>query len=211
MGEELMNASLQGRHVRQLYRLERLMDVVFAIVLWRVFILLPRPETDSLSWDSLFTALLSNKIDFLMVFVGVAIVIVYWSQNNLLFGNLERTDGRHTVIAILQVFSLLLFLYAVRMGTFFEGDEEARLLESLTASLVGITSVWGWHYAMKKNLVYDKMSNKEARQIRDNILAEPICALLTIPCAFIGPVVWEIAWLSFIPVAQIIKRIRRAR
>ena len=41
-------------------------------------------------------------------------------------------------------------------------------------------------------------------------LAEPAAALLTIPCAFIGPWLWEIAWLMFIPAGQILKRMRPA-
>jgi len=208
MAEKQTEKFLEDRHVRQLLRLERLMDVIFAIVIWRIFMLLPRPETGTLNWKSLYTFLFSNRIDLLMIVVGIAIVIIYWSQNNTLFGNLERTDGRHTVMAILQVFSLLLFLYAVRMGTFFDGTLGARIFESLTASLVGLTAVAGWYYAVKKGLVSDTLSDNEARHILDRIMAEPICALLTIPCAFIGPVIWEIAWLSFIPAAQIIKRVR---
>jgi uncharacterized membrane protein len=211
MNAETLKDAAGERYARQLHRLERLMDVVYAIVIWRIFILLPRPEAESFNWTDLFAFLFSNKIDLLMIVVGVTIVVIYWSQNNLLFGNLKRTDGRHTVLAIIQVFSLLLFLYAVRLGTFFEGTEEARVFESLTASLVGITAAWGWYYAIKKKLISDDISSVEARQVLDKILAEPICALLTIPCAFIGPLVWEIAWLSFIPVAQVIKRIRKYR
>ena len=41
-------------------------------------------------------------------------------------------------------------------------------------------------------------------------MAEPITAMITIPIAFVGPVFWEISWLSYLLVASLLKR-RRAR
>lgn len=199
------------RLTRQLFRLERLMDVIYAIVLWRAFTLLPRPEQANMTWGTLTEFLLSDRSNILIVFVALVLIIIYWSQNNLLFGNLERTDGKHTIISMVHIFCLLLFLYAIRLGSIFEGTSQARFFESLTASLVGLTAVGGWYYAVKKDLVSDKLTEGDAYQILDKVMPEPICALLTIPCAFIGPIVWEIAWLLVIPVAQIIKRIRKPK
>jgi uncharacterized membrane protein len=199
----------QERERRQLRRLEMLIDVVYAIVIWRVFMLLPRPEEGNLDAASIAEFLFANKIDLLMIVVGLVIVIIYWTQNNAMFGNLARTDNRHTALTIIQIFSLLLFLYAMRVGTFFDGTVGARVLESVTAAMVGITSVWSWQYAVKdRRLLRDDFSDADARDLQNKIMAEPAAALLTIPCAFIGPWVWEIAWLSFIPTAQIIKRLR---
>jgi len=188
----------------QLLRLERLSDVVFALVIIRIFTLLPNPKNMDTGWWSLTDMLINNASDLVMI-----IVIVYWIQHNALFGHLVKTDNTHTAIAIAQLFALLLFLYAIRMGSIFEGTIEARVLESFTAALVGIVSVIGWTYAIwNQRLVSPDLSKKEARELLENIIVEPTVALLTIPCAFVGPVVWEIAWLAFIPVSQVIKRIR---
>jgi hypothetical protein len=43
---------------------------------------------------------------------------------------------------------------------------------------------------------------------RDRILAEPITAIVTIPVAFVGPIFWEISWLSY-PLLVILVRGRR--
>ncbi len=195
--------------MRQLRRLEMLIDVVYAIVIWRIFTLIPRPERGDFSWNTISEFLLSAKSDLIMALVGLVIVIIYWTQNNTIFGNLVRTDNRHTTLSIIQIFSLLLFLYAMRMGTFFEGTVGARVFESAAAALLGITSAAGWTYAMhNQRLIRKDMTGTEARDLLVKVLAEPAAALLTIPCAFIGPVVWEIAWLSFIPFAQVLKKLR---
>jgi hypothetical protein len=97
----------------------------------------------------------------------------------------------------------------MRMGTFFEGTVGARVFESASAALLGLTSAAGWYYAMhNQRLVREDMTGEEARDLLVKVLAEPFAALLTIPCAFIGPIVWEIAWLSFIPFAQLLKKLR---
>ena len=206
---ENITPSLKERQARQLRRLEMLIDVVYALVIWRIFTLIPRPERGDFSFDTILEFLLSDKGDLIMVLVGMVIVIIYWTQNNTIFGNLERTDNRHTTLTIIQLFSLLLFLYAMRMGTFFEGTVGARVFESSAAALLGLTSAAGWYYAMhNQRLVREDMTGVEARDLLVKVLAEPTAALLTIPCAFIGPIVWEIAWLSFIPFAQLLKRLR---
>jgi len=192
----------------QLRRLERLADVIFALVIIRLFTLLPRPETMDTGWWSLTDMLLNNTSDLLMILVGMVIVIIYWIQHNTLSGYLVRTNNTHTAISILQLFALLLFLYAIRMGSKFEGTVEARVLESGTAALVGIISVIGWTYAIRNNrLVSADLAELEARDILVKNMTGPAVALLTVPCAFIGPAVWEIAWLAFIPISQIIKRL----
>ena len=200
------------RQRNQLRRLETLIDVVYAIVIWRIFTLIPRPVRGDFKYDTIVEFLLTQKGDLIIALIGLVLVIVYWTQNNTIFGNLDRTDNRHTTLTIIQIFSLLLFLYALRMGTFFEGTLGARVFESLTASLLGITSAAGWYYAMhNQRLVRKDMTETEAKDLLVDVLAEPAAALLTIPCAFVGPWLWEIAWLSFIPFAQIMKRLKPFR
>ena len=98
------------RESRQLRRLEVLIDVIFAIVIWRVFILIPRPDSADWQWDAIGPFLSANVLTFILVALAIVIVIVYWLQNNALFNNLDRTDSRHTAISIAQIFFLLCFL-----------------------------------------------------------------------------------------------------
>ncbi len=199
------------RGARQLRRLEMLMDVVYALVIWRLFMLMPRPEKIG-EWRSLSSFLSSNVELYVIVGLALIIVIIYWIQNNALFGYLDRTDNLHTAISIVQVFFLLLFLYSIRVGLDFPGESHARALESVTAALVGIASITGWRYAMKnRRLLSPEATDLKAGQISDQNLAEPIAAGITLPFAFLGPIVWEIAWLSYLPVSYWLRRRRQSR
>lgn len=110
----------------------------------------------------------------------------------------------------MQIFCLLLFLYAVKIGVDFPGQSGARVLESLTAALVGIASIAAWRRAMNnRRLLSSEIGTQRANRISDEILAEPLAAGITIPCAFIGPVTWEIAWLSYLPISYWLRRRRR--
>jgi len=203
------NKSDEKRWVRQLARLETLMDVVYALVIWRLFQLIPRPvENETRSVWELFS---DNPRPVLTVAIGIVIVIVYWLQSNLLFGHLERTDTRHTALSILQIFCLLFFLYAIALGTTYEAATDLRVFESLTALLVGVPSYFAWRHAKYKGgLVSPSLSKKEADAISVRILAEPITAAVTIPFALFAPVLWEIAWFSF-PLVERLLRLKQAR
>ncbi|MBT8367550.1 MAG: hypothetical protein KJP23_22895, partial [Deltaproteobacteria bacterium] len=100
------------RECLQLKRLARIVDVVYAITIWRAIMMFPRPTAEELTWEHIGAFISTNIGDFLGVIVGIVIVIIFWLQNNVLFGNLQTTDSRHTILSILQVFSLLLFLQA---------------------------------------------------------------------------------------------------
>ena len=206
MGEIQEEKAELVRGTRQLRRLEILMDVVYALVIWRLFMLMPRPEKIG-EWRSLLSFLSSNAELYVIAGLGLVIVIIYWIQNNALFGYLDRTDGSHTTISIFQLFFLLLFLYSIRLGFDFPGESHAHAFESVTAALMGIASITGWRYAMKnRRLLSSEVTNQRANQIFDQNLAEPIAAGITLPCAFLGPIIWELAWLSYLPVSYWLRR-----
>jgi uncharacterized membrane protein len=127
------------REKRQIRRLETLIDVVFGITLWRLFILLPRPA-DNPEWNTLFDMLKDSGLSFLFVVIALAIVIIYWLQSHTLFKYLVKTDTVHSVLSVLQLFSLLLFLYAIGVGVTLEADGSSRVFESVMAAMLGVFS-----------------------------------------------------------------------
>lgn len=195
--------------VLQLKRLEMLYDVVYGIVIWRLFMLLPRPADANFELTTLVALFSEHKLNFIVVLLGLAIVIIYWIQSNTLFGNLEKTDTRHTVIAILQMFFTLFTLYAIGLGVHYGGSDSTRLLESLAALLLGATSFLGWRYAMGKgNLILSSVSPEQAQIISTRNLSEPLTAAITIPFAFIGPGLWEPSWFFYPLIVYIMRRWR---
>ncbi|WP_455207015.1 TMEM175 family protein [Kaarinaea lacus] len=180
----------------ELTRLKMLMDVVYGIVIWRLFMLLPRPQENS-HWDSVTDLLLSEWQLFVMPVLALLIVTIYWVQNNELLGCLEYTDSIHTGISIFQIFFLLLFLYSIGLGLVFEAAADSRVMESATVFLVGAFSYWGWRYAASNGLVSKDLPISKVAQIRQQNFAEPAAAILTVPFAFVGPVAWELSWFLY--------------
>ena len=96
------------------------------------------------------------------------------------------------------------------MGIEVEASGGARVFESLAAAMVGITGGFAFAYAAKgRRLLREELSADEARAIADRTLAEPLTALFTIPFAFMGPWLWEAAWLVYPLVLRLLKRRRK--
>ncbi len=193
----------------QLTRLERLTDVVYAIVLWQTFDLLPRPGEAEWTWRDIPTYLYDNAPVIALTLVGVAVTIIYWLQNNALNGKIRQTDVRHTVISICQIFLLLLFLYALRVGVVLDGSPATRVCESMAAAMMGVAASIGFSHAIRKRrLLHPDVSDNEAMALSNRILAEPITAIITVPFAFLGAVWWELAWLTYPLVVMAVRRKR---
>ena len=189
---------LVKRSILQLSRLERVMDVIFALVIWRLFTFLPTQDVDEGKWSSVTEMLTTEWETFLFVLLAIVIVIIYWLQNNSLLGNLKKTDGIHTAISIFQVFFVLLFLYSIGSGVSIGSGMDSRAFESFTAMMVGVMSLLAWHYAMHKGDMLDPdLDAEEAIHIRQKNMAEPVTAAITIPFAFVGPLAWELSWFLY--------------
>jgi uncharacterized membrane protein len=177
---------------------------VFGLVIWRLFLLIPRPE--GADPGSVLDVITSDPRAIVGVVIGTVVVIVYWTQNNMLFGHLERTDGRHTALSIIQLFCLLVFLYAVGIGVQYESEADTRIFESVTAMLVGVPAYLGWRHAKRKGkLISPHLSKDDADAISVGILAEPITAAVTIPFAIFTPILWEASWFTYPLIARLLK------
>jgi uncharacterized membrane protein len=212
MQEKAEDKAKLKRGSLQLHRLERMIDVVYAIIIWRCFMLFPRQTAEQLNWEHIGGFLSANIGGFLLVIIGIVVTIIYWIQNNVMFGNLQSTDSRHTTLAILQLFFLLIFLVSLRLGMDLGASNFTRAFESIAAAMVGIAGGWGWLYAVKNHrLLLPEVSQQYAHRLRDRILAEPITAIVTVPFAFVGPILWELSWLTYPLVVLLVRRRRRTK
>ena len=182
----------------QLNRLTRVIDVVFALVIWRAFMLLPRVGENP-AWTSVADMLADEWQVFGVVLLLTLIVIIYWQQHNMITRPLVATDARHSGLAIFQLLFLLLFLYAISQGLQLGASASQRAFESSTAVLVGVFSNLSWRYATRnrKRMIDPEVSDEEIGLVSHRILAEPVTAVLTIPFAFMGPWFWELSWFLY--------------
>jgi len=212
MDKKDITPAQQERDKRQLYRLQTLVDVVFGILIIRLFTLLPHlrnPESGDFDPLVIFT---ESGEKFVMFVIGFILVAIYWYQNNKTTGNLVRTDLKHTTLSIAQLMFLLLYFYSIRLDVETNSDVLTLFMQSVTLALTGFTGVIAWVYANKySDLVSEAVSTEQAHIIRVSILSEPLAATFTIPFAFIGPGVWNISWLSVLFFGFLLNRRHKKR
>lgn len=192
----------------QLKRVMIIIDVLYALMIFRVFLLMPRPELDHFTASELVTVFKASYINYLVMTVGMILILLYWGQSHVIFGNLKRTDGNLSIMAILQAFFVLLYLYFVRLDVEMGGQTMILRLESLSLAIAGGMGVWAWHYANKRNLITDKVTKLERDKTYLKLMPEPITSVLTLPFAVLGPGIWTLSWLLMIPVSLILKKVR---
>ena len=204
--EERTESKIQ-RDEKQLRRLHTLVDVVYALIIVRLFMMLPNPEaSEVVGFDPL--AIFTEGGDrFVMLIIGFILVLIYWFQSNKTTGNLVKTDGKHTVLSLLQLFFLLFYLYSVRLDLVFKSDVLALFMQSVSLALAGFMGVLAWIYATKHaDLISDAVSKQEAKDIKIGILSEPLASTFTIPFAFISPLLWNLSWLSVLVFGWFLKK-----
>ncbi len=178
------------REGRELRRLESLIDTVFAIVIVVMVFDLPDPD-ESIAFD--LADFVAFRMESLLVaMLGVIVLLVYWFQSNLLLGNLNRTDGKHAAISLLQVFMVLAYMLTVSLGIEVGTEPPVLAAQSIAAALVGFTAAAAWWYAS-----YNRRLLDEVKALRLRVLAEPLTAVLTLGLAFVSAVAWEIGWLAY--------------
>jgi len=202
----LPSAGAMQREKRELRRLESLTDGVFALVIVLVTLDLPPPAKDTAF--NLANFLASRFQELLLAALAIVVSLVYWFQSNLLLGNLARTDGKHAVLSVFQVFLLLLYLLAVSLGIQVGNEPLVLATQSAAAALLGFVAAAAWWYATHgRRLLTDEIDDGEIAALRLRVLAEPITATLTLALAFVGPLAWELGWLAYPLVALVLRRL----
>jgi len=207
ISKELSEAA-KDRGARQLMRLQILIDVLYALMIYKLFTFMPNPDIDGFGRAELYKVLTESYLNYTVIIIGLVLIILYWAMNNLMFGNLDRTDGRHATLSILQVFSLMVYLYFVRLDAQFEGEVFLMQAQSFFLALAGFLAVGSWYYALKVGLVSDAPTETEKDKMYIKLMPEAIVSVITFPLAWFGPLVWTLGWLLLIPVEMISKRIQ---
>jgi hypothetical protein len=182
---------------QQVNRLSRVVDVVFGLMLFQLFLLLPRPNEAEEAEVTVFQVIAAEWEIAVVMLLGTAIIAILWHQNNILLGSLRATDGIHTALILFQLVSIEMLLYSIGLGIRVGASEWSRVLESgMTAFSSGLAYA-SWFYAARKGFLSAALSDLEAAQIAERNKAEPLTALLTLPFAFIGTWLWEASWFLY--------------
>jgi uncharacterized membrane protein len=201
----------EARQANTLRRLQTLIDVVYGLMIFRLFVLFPHPTQEQLENRDLIGMFAESGIQLLIVLIGIILIILYWSQSNRQFGNLSRIDGRVATLSIIQVFALLIYLYFMRLDNETDGDEFTLLMESVFLAIAGFIGIYNWNYSRKQGFFDEHLTPAESYETVYKFYPEPIVAVLTIPLAFISTGWYTVGWLLLIPVTMYINRRKKSK
>lgn len=184
-------------------------NVIYALLIFQVFLILPRPGDPELEYHSLGQIYSENLTQILVIVVGLVLIVMYWIQFNRQLGNLVRSSPIHASLTVVQMISLMLYLYFVRFDMEYDGMQLALQMESIFLAFAGFVGAYNWRYARRQKLTSDQIDDNEEASIFYSLLPEPMASLFTLPFASLGPTIWTISFLSIIPIGYILKLVRK--
>lgn len=193
------------RGVGTLFSLKIVINVLYALLIFQAFLILPRPDDPELAYHSLSQIYSEHIMQLVMIVVGLILIIMYWIQFNRQLGNLVRSSPMHAVLSVVQMIFLMLYLYFLRFDMEFDGMILALQMESIFLALAGFTAVLSWVHARKNKLTSDQIDDEEEINLFYSLLPEPLASLFTLPFAVMGPNIWTVAFLSIIPISYMLK------
>jgi succinate dehydrogenase hydrophobic anchor subunit len=205
---ELSKAQIE-RSTGLLNSVRIVINVTYALMVFQIFLILPRPDDPELKYHTLGQIYSENIMQVLVIVVGLILVIMYWIQFNRQLGNLVRSSAMHASLSIVQMFFLMLYLYFVRFDMEFDGMKLALQMESIFLALTGFTGAFNWHFARRHGLTSENITDDEELSIFYSLLPEPLASLFTLPFAAFGPGIWTISFLVIIPIGYVLKLMRK--
>ena len=189
-----MNSQILSPEAIHLNRLSRFIDVVYALIFYSIMSQY-LPHFEDMSWTEKPYGLLSHLWDERTgrIVIGVGLSLLYWNQNNGIFKYMVRTNSTHAALSLVQLFFVVLFVYfAIADPGLITKSSPA--LQAASLAIAGFMSIGLWKYAVKNGLVQEGMSEEDINQVTKSNLMEPLTAVFNVGLAFIGPMVWTLAW-----------------
>jgi succinate dehydrogenase hydrophobic anchor subunit len=206
--KELTKAQIE-RGVGILSSVKIVINVLYALMIFQTFLILPRPDDPELEYHTLSQIYSENIMQIVTIVVGLILIIIYWIQFNKQLGNLTRSSPTHATLAVAQMFCLMLYLYFVRFDMAYDGMKLALQMQSTFLALAGFIGIYNWLYARKNRLTSDQINEEEELSILFGSLPEPIASLISLPFAVLGPAVWTLSFLTIIPLSYIFNLINK--
>jgi hypothetical protein len=185
---------------RILTSLNRFLDIIFALALFRTIEFLPMPHSSQLQTLSygILSVIGISPANITRVVFCLIIIIYYWSRKNTLFAVVQSANGMFALLSVTSVTALLVFLYALAADPTYIGGWPTLLLQStslLAASLLGYVAL---RYAIAVGLVPGAEKASAERVARID-LSNPITALIATALSWSGLAIWTLSWFVFMP------------
>jgi hypothetical protein len=207
------SSSPQAGAARSLRRLEVFLDVLYALIVFRMLAYLPAVE--DMTWVGKPLGLLGRLIDdrreLWRPVMGIGLTVICWTLNNKRLNHLNRTDAVHTLINLVQMAFVCLFLYFAIADPMLAGGSSSRALQCACLALAGVAGQWAWAHARRYGLVDARAPVKQLEDIGRSGRTETATAVLIMPLAWIGTITWTLGWFVIpLVLTRIVPRLGRA-
>jgi uncharacterized membrane protein len=187
---------------RDVDRLSAFSDGVFAIAITLLVLSIEVPDFDEQSfgdaWESLRPELLSYALSF-------AVVGVYWKAHHRMFRTLRRVTSHLLNLNLVMLGLVALIPFPTEILGNAGSTTEAVVMYSAVLAAAGFASTALWWYLMREHLVTSVPPARERITVIRAGIAPTVFAL-SIPLAFVEPVVAQLFWLMIIVANVVVNR-----
>lgn len=185
---------------QELQSLGIFLDVVFALIFFRIVEFLP-PFQDG-QWGHLphgiLSLLASQPTNLTRVAFGLVVTVYYWNRKNSLFSVLARSNGVLATLSIAGLSFLCLFMYALIADPMYVGGVATLLLQSVSLFIASLLGLLALRYAIHADLTRPELK-PSAEQIARIDLSNPLTAIIATGLAWSGLTIWTLSWFVLTP------------
>jgi uncharacterized membrane protein len=187
---------------RDVDRLAAFSDGVFAIAITLLVLSIEVPDFDEQGFGDAWEAMRPELFSYALSFVVVG---VYWKAHHRMFRTLRRVTPRLLNLNLV----LLGFVALIPFPTEILGDSGSEtpsvVLYAAVLAAAGYASAALWWYLIREQLV-TAIAPEQARVTVVRAAIAPTVFALSIPLAFIAPVVAQLFWLMIVVVNVLVNR-----
>jgi hypothetical protein len=184
----------------RLRSLDRFLDVVFALMFFRIVQFLP--SFQDRHWvalpHGLISLLAADPTNLARIVFGLIVVVYYWTRKNALLSLVVRSDGAFATLSITSLSLLCFFAYALVADPTLVGGPPTLLLQSVSLFLASLFGFLALRYAIRSGLMRPDRT-PSAEHIAWVDLSNPLTAMIAIGLSWSGATVWTLSWFVFMP------------
>jgi uncharacterized membrane protein len=168
-----------------------LSDGVFAISLTLLVLTIGVPSR--VVHGKLGSGLLDHNSEFLSYALSFAVIAVLWVRHHTFFRDLEKIDGRITLLNLAYLGFVAFLPYPTRIVGQYGGEPASIALYAITVAIIAAIGGIMRTYALRAGLLSEQGRTEVAG--REHWAIVPAIFLASIPLAYASPKLAELLWL----------------
>lgn len=169
-------------------RIEALVDGIFAIAMTILVLTLVVPDvTGPLSNAAVQNALSGIFPSFYTLVMSFLLLALFWTLQHRIFHRIKQVDTTMLWINLVWLLFIVLVPFFASLTAKYGQFPISHLLSNLNMLGIAVFLYLNWYYASKRELIHEKVDNKEIALIRGDILIFIVIALSAIALSFVVP------------------------